>query len=113
MTTRASDTSQHVRFPIVESFTHSTPANPHWKLLGSARLNDGSLELTPNARSRAGTAVLDEPFPSTLGVTIDFDYSCEGGGSRDSPDRLGPWLSVLVTGFSTGASAKPRRCSRD
>ncbi|WP_171163682.1 DUF11 domain-containing protein [Streptomyces sp. I05A-00742] len=90
MTTRVPDTSRQVQFPIVESFTQGTVTNPHWKLLGSARLNGGSLELTPDARSRAGTAFLDEPFSSTLGVTIDFDYSCEGG------NQLGDGFSVYV-----------------
>ncbi|MGW1373534.1 hypothetical protein ACWD6P_04545 [Streptomyces sp. NPDC002446] len=90
MTERVPAASRQVQFPIVESFTQGTVTNPHWKLLGSARLNGGSLELTPNARSQAGTAFLDEPFSSTLGVTIDFDYSCEGGA------QLGDGFSVYV-----------------
>ncbi|WP_405843078.1 hypothetical protein OG528_31675 [Streptomyces platensis] len=90
MTQRVAAASQQVQFPIVESFTQGTVTNPHWKLLGSARLNGDSLELTPNAPSQAGTAFLDEPFSSTLGVTIDFDYSCEGG------DQLGDGFSVYV-----------------
>ncbi|MEU1629658.1 hypothetical protein ABZ746_31030 [Streptomyces sp. NPDC020096] len=89
MTTHASAASQQVQFPIVESFTQGTVTNPHWKLEG-ARLNDGSLELTPNERSKAGTAFLDQPFSSSLGVTIDFDYSCEGGAN------LGDGFSVYV-----------------
>ncbi|WP_424888903.1 lectin-like domain-containing protein [Streptomyces sp. XH2] len=82
MTTRVPDASQQAQFPIVESFTQSAPANPHWRLLGSARLNGGSLELTPDETSQAGTAFLDQPFSSTLGVTIDFDYACEGGSAQ-------------------------------
>ncbi|GHG78702.1 hypothetical protein GCM10018980_77350 [Streptomyces capoamus] len=68
---------QEAQFPIVESFTHQAPSNPHWTLLGTARLN-GSLELTADAASQAGTAFLDQPFSSSLGVTIDFDYAVEG-----------------------------------
>ncbi|MGD3105491.1 hypothetical protein [Streptomyces sp. YGL11-2] len=90
MTQRVPAASQQVQFPIIESFTQGTVPNPPWKLLGSARLNGGSLELTPNEGSQAGTAFLDEPFSSTLGVTIDFDYSCEGG------DQLGDGFSVYV-----------------
>ncbi|MEU5761284.1 hypothetical protein [Nocardia sp. NPDC047648] len=90
MTTYAPVTIQQAQFPIVESFTQQTVTNPHWQLLGSARLHDGSLELTPNANSQAGTAFLDQPFSSTLGVTIDFDYSCEGGAT------LGDGFSVYV-----------------
>ncbi|MEU8917290.1 hypothetical protein [Streptomyces nigrescens] len=90
MTQHVPVASQQVQFPIVESFTQGTVTNPHWKLLGSARLNGGSLELTPNERSQAGTAFLDESFSSSLGVTIDFDYSCEGG------TRLGDGFSVYV-----------------
>ncbi|MCP2315126.1 conserved repeat domain-containing protein [Nocardia amikacinitolerans] len=90
MTTFAPVTIQQAQFPIVESFTQDTVTNPHWQLLGSARLNGGSLELTPNANSQAGTAFLDQAFSSKLGVTIDFDYSCEGGST------LGDGFSVYV-----------------
>ncbi|GCD93751.1 DUF11 domain-containing protein [Embleya hyalina] len=82
---------QHAQFPIVESFTEDIPTNPHWQLLGSATLN-GSLELTPNAQAKAGTAFLDQPFSSTLGVTIDFDYSCEGGGGSGFGDGFSVYL---------------------
>lgn len=78
MTVQTPAAAQPVQFPIIESFTQTTPANPHWQLLGDARLNNGSLELTPDAESKAGTAFLDQPFSSSLGVTIDFDYACEG-----------------------------------
>lgn len=91
MTTHESETAAREQFPIIESFTRDTPANPHWKILGSARL-DGSLELTPNAQSQAGTAFLDQPFSSSLGVTIDFDYSCEGGGGMGLGDGFSVYL---------------------
>lgn len=92
MTTRASAASQQVQFPIVESFTQGTVTNPHWKLLGHAGLHGGSLELTPNTASQAGTAFLDQPFSSTLGVTIDFDYSCEGGSGGGFGDGFSVYL---------------------
>ncbi|MFF8447648.1 hypothetical protein ACF06Q_08105 [Streptomyces leeuwenhoekii] len=96
MTQRVPAASQQVQFPIVESFTQGTVKNPHWKILGSARLNGGSLELTPNAGSQAGTAFLDASFSSSLGVTIDFDYSCEGD------TRFGDGFSVyLIDGEQT------------
>lgn len=91
MTTHESETAAREQFPIIESFTQDAPANPHWKILGSARLN-GSLELTPNAQSQAGTAFLDQPFSSSLGVTIDFDYSCEGGGGMGLGDGFSVYL---------------------
>ncbi|MFH8346386.1 hypothetical protein [Streptomyces sp. NPDC018045] len=98
MTTHVSAAAQEVQFPIVESFTQDTVTDPHWRLQGSARLNGGGLELTPDERSRAGTAFLDQPFSSTLGVTIDFDYSCEGGA------ELGDGFSVYVIdgAYTTG-----------
>ncbi|MFD9354689.1 hypothetical protein [Streptomyces sp. NPDC060031] len=95
MTAQAS-ASRQVEFPIIETFTQGSVVNPHWQLLGSAELNNGSLELTPNANSKAGTAFLDQPFSSTLGVTIDFDYSCEGSAN------LGDGFSVyLIDGDRT------------
>ncbi|MFD8785175.1 hypothetical protein [Kitasatospora sp. NPDC059599] len=91
MTAQTTAATQPAQFPITESFTQSAPANPHWRLLGSARLN-GGLELTPNQTSQAGTAFLDQPFSSTLGVTIDFDYSCEGGGGAGFGDGFSVYL---------------------
>jgi uncharacterized repeat protein (TIGR01451 family) len=75
---RAPKAARQVEFPIIESFTSGHTANPHWKLKGSAALN-GSLELTPNQKSKAGTAFLDQAFSSKLGVTIDFDFAVTGG----------------------------------
>ncbi|MCJ1677643.1 hypothetical protein MTF65_09895 [Streptomyces sp. APSN-46.1] len=92
MTTRASAASQQVEFPIIESFAQEPLTNPHWKLHPSAQLNGGSLELTPNAVSQAGTVFLDQPFSSSLGVTIDFDYSCEGGSGREFGDGFSVYL---------------------
>jgi len=69
MTSQTRDTAQQpVQFPIIESFTQAAPTNPSWRLLGSAKLNGGGLELTPDTTSKAGTAFLDQPFSSALGV---------------------------------------------
>ncbi|MBC2875610.1 MULTISPECIES: lectin-like domain-containing protein [Streptomyces] len=96
MPVKASTASRQVQFPIVESFAQGTVTNPHWQLQGTARLTGGSLELTPNESSKAGTAFLNQPFSSALGVTIDFDYSCEGG------PELGDGFSVyLIDGEHT------------
>lgn len=81
--------------PITESFTNSTTDNGRWRILGSAVLN-GSLQLTPNARQTSGTALLDEAFPSSYGVAIDFDYEVEPGS------RPGDGFSVyLIDGSAT------------
>ena len=58
MTVQTPAVTQPAQFPITESFTQTTPDNPHWQLLGDAQLN-GSLELTSDAKSKAGTAFLD------------------------------------------------------
>ncbi|CAM5321886.1 hypothetical protein [Streptomyces abikoensis] len=80
MSQAAPASRQEAQFPIVESFLDETPTSPHWKLLGTAKLN-GSLELTADAQFQSGTAFLDQPFSSSLGVTIDFDYAVEGGNN--------------------------------
>lgn len=123
MTTQTTTDVQQVRFPITESFTASTPANPHWKLLGSARLDRGCLELTPDKGHEAGTAFLDQPFSSSLGVTIDFDYACVSGGGAasgtspgdgfclyliDGAETTGPGASGAALGYSLLAEDSPR-----
>jgi uncharacterized repeat protein (TIGR01451 family) len=75
MTAQTSVKSQQVQFPIVEPFTVAQPGS-YWRFLGAATLTGGSLQLTPDARAKAGTGFLDQPFSSSLGVTIDFDYEC-------------------------------------
>ncbi|QMU78347.1 hypothetical protein GXW83_24200 [Streptacidiphilus sp. PB12-B1b] len=93
MTGQMPDTAQQpVQFPITESFTGAAPENPHWRLLGTARLSEGALELTPDTQSKAGTAFLDQPFSSSLGVSIDFDYSCEGGSGQGLGDGFSLYL---------------------
>lgn len=84
-----------VQFPIIESFTNGHPTNPHWELKGSAQLN-GSLELTPDQKSKSGTALLNQPFSSALGVTIDFDFAVEGASTPPSA-----WATASASTSST------------
>lgn len=69
--------------PIEEVFDVEDVADlvHDWTLLGDATLAgaDG-LQLTPNERSKAGTALLNTPFPSKSGVSVEFDYYASGGG---------------------------------
>ncbi|MFJ6385116.1 hypothetical protein ACIQI7_34570 [Kitasatospora sp. NPDC092039] len=81
---RTAPTADEAVFPIDETFTAGRPVNPHWVLRGDATLTpgpDGSLRLTPDEKHEAGTAYLDQPFSSRLGVSIEFDYACEGSDS--------------------------------
>ncbi|MGK5630169.1 hypothetical protein, partial [Streptomyces sp. URMC 123] len=80
-----------LRFPVVESFAGDRTENPHWRLAGGARL-DGSLRLTPDAPYRSGSALLDQPFPSSLAFTLTFDYACERGAvpPPDAATALAP-----------------------
>ncbi|MFB7666944.1 hypothetical protein ACFC1R_23845 [Kitasatospora sp. NPDC056138] len=89
-------TPAEAAFPITESLTNSTTDNPNWKLRGEARLN-GSLELTPNSRDKAGTAFLDEAFSSTFGIAVDFDYAVQAG----APNGDGFSLYLIDGGATT------------
>ncbi|RKT53714.1 lectin-like domain-containing protein [Saccharothrix australiensis] len=69
-------------FPIVEPFQGGdvTGLAHDWTLHGDATLTaDDGLQLTPNERDRAGTVLLNTPFPSRAGVSIEFDYYASGG----------------------------------
>lgn len=67
-------------FPYKQSFAGSaTP--PGWKLHGSARMTgQGWLSLTPAQPFKAGTALLDVAFPSSDGISVQFDLAAYGGG---------------------------------
>ncbi|MFC8424652.1 hypothetical protein ACFUN7_27875 [Streptomyces sp. NPDC057236] len=95
-------------FPITESFSNSTTDNSRWRILGSAVLN-GSLQLTPNAKQTSGTALLDEAFPSSYGVAIDFAYEVEPGSTPgdgfsvyliDGSATTGPGATGAGLGYS-------------
>ncbi|QQQ74022.1 DUF11 domain-containing protein [Saccharothrix sp. 6-C] len=69
-------------FPIEETFRATRVADlaHDWTLRGDATLvGDDGLQLTPAANDKAGTALLNTPFPSSAGVAIDFDFYCAGG----------------------------------
>ncbi|MFE9749005.1 hypothetical protein ACFYOT_29205 [Saccharothrix saharensis] len=69
-------------FPIEETFRVSRVEDLEhdWTLRGDATLaGDDGLQLTPAEREKAGTALLNVPFPSTAGVSVDFDFYCAGG----------------------------------
>ncbi|KUM91717.1 hypothetical protein AQI88_35455 [Streptomyces cellostaticus] len=87
-------------FPIIESFKDGHVTHPHWKLRGKAILTEGpngALQLTSDSGDQAGTAYLNQPFSSKLGVSIEFDYACYG----DS-DNFGDGFSFyLIDGKET------------
>ncbi|MCE6996138.1 hypothetical protein LZG04_15190 [Saccharothrix sp. S26] len=69
-------------FPIEETFraTRVEDLAHDWTLRGDATLaGDDGLQLTPAEREKAGTALLNIPFPSRAGVSVDFDFYCAGG----------------------------------
>ncbi|MEU4449183.1 hypothetical protein AB0K14_28465 [Actinosynnema sp. NPDC050801] len=69
-------------FPIEETFRVSRvdDLDHNWTLRGDATLvGDDGLQLTPAANNKAGTALLNVPFPSAAGVAIEFDFYCAGG----------------------------------
>lgn len=69
-------------FPIEETFrvARVEDLEHDWTLRGDATLvGDDGLQLTPAEREKAGTALLNVPFPSTAGVSVDFDFYCSGG----------------------------------
>ncbi|KOX16045.1 hypothetical protein ADK67_40705 [Saccharothrix sp. NRRL B-16348] len=71
-------------FPIEETFrvTDAKSLQHDWTLHGDATLTgDHGLQLTPNANYKAGTALLNTPFPSHSGVSIEFDYYAAGGNA--------------------------------
>ncbi|MET9323629.1 hypothetical protein ABZX75_26115 [Streptomyces sp. NPDC003038] len=77
--------------PITETFMESTTDNPHWKIHPTAVLN-GCLELTPDNHNKSGAALLDQAFPSSEGVVIDFDYSAEHRGGNSAGDGFSVFL---------------------
>ena len=68
-------------FPIVEDFTDMSG----WTLSGHAvhDAGNGWLQLTSNVTWQAGLAVLDTPFSSAYGVTVEFDFYAGGGSGAD------------------------------
>ncbi|MEU4767966.1 hypothetical protein AB0H12_32425 [Actinosynnema sp. NPDC023794] len=81
-TARTEEAPSIAVFPIEETFrvARVEDLEHDWTLRGDATLpGDDGLQLTPAAHNKAGTALLNVPFPSTAGVAVDFDFSCSGG----------------------------------
>jgi uncharacterized repeat protein (TIGR01451 family) len=74
-------------FPINEPFRSATTNNPNWRLIPDAdgwpkltNEGDGWLQLTGAELGQSpGSAVLDDPFPTNLGIAVEFDYATFGG----------------------------------
>jgi hypothetical protein len=112
-------------FPLFESmngqFTHP------WTTAGSTAFNSGWLRLTSEQDNMAGTAVMDDAFPSSRGITVEFDYAAYGGftynGSRGDGmtlfllDGTAPSSTVGAPGAGLGyactSSPVPGPCQRD
>ncbi|MFF2269800.1 hypothetical protein ACFVTZ_16170 [Cellulosimicrobium cellulans] len=71
-------------FPIEEPFGSASPNDPAWVPFGEATLTgegDGWLRLTDVDTTNGGFGgyVLDSPFPTDLGVVVEFEYATWGG----------------------------------
>ncbi|PSL51898.1 putative repeat protein (TIGR01451 family) [Saccharothrix carnea] len=81
-TSRTENAPSIAVFPLEETFrvARVEDLEHDWTLRGDATLvGDDGLQLTPAAHDKAGTALLNVPFPSTAGVAVDFDFYCAGG----------------------------------
>jgi uncharacterized repeat protein (TIGR01451 family) len=65
-------------FPIKEKFDGNTVPSG-WKLFGNATIGGGWLRLVPAKNDQAGTAFLNQAFPSALGISVEFDLAAWGG----------------------------------
>jgi uncharacterized repeat protein (TIGR01451 family) len=69
-------------FPINEPFTGAATNNPDWVFTDFAHLTDenpGWLQLTNTGNFVAGSATLNDAFPATLGIVVNFQYATYGG----------------------------------
>ncbi len=68
-------------FPIVEYFTDISG----WTLTGTAAHDAGNgwVQLTNTSNNQAGLAVLNTPFSSTYGITVEFDFYAGDGTGAD------------------------------
>jgi LPXTG-motif cell wall-anchored protein len=64
--------------PVNESFADLETVNA-WTALGTAQLNNGSLQLTPSSGGN-GAYVLDTPIPADGGLEVEFDWENIGTG---------------------------------
>ena len=82
--------------PIDEPMTGSTLSNGSWLLQGTAQLTnvpvgDGWMELTPTTGG-LGSVVLNEAFPTSSGVVVEFDYSVTQGNTGQIADGFSFYL---------------------
>jgi uncharacterized repeat protein (TIGR01451 family) len=90
----------HGQFSINETFKNNT-INSGITLGGSAALTsgvsdpqgEGWLRITGSTNNQAGYAVIDKPFPSNMGVLIDFEYTTwSTPGDGNGADGLSVFL---------------------
>ncbi|MGW0251967.1 hypothetical protein ACWDYH_35595 [Nocardia goodfellowii] len=84
MSVEISAAANLLQLPIVEPFTQAQPNNPNWRFTNYARLDEGCLVLNTEHTQTPlpGLALLDQPFPSAQGVTIDFDLAKSRGDNE-------------------------------
>ncbi|MFI9205729.1 hypothetical protein [Streptomyces sp. NPDC053048] len=87
-------------FPYKQSFAGTT-VPPDWKLYGSAKMTgEGWLSLTQAQTYQAGTALLNIAFPSTDGISVEFDLAAHGGSSTVAD---GMSFFLIDGAYETGA----------
>ena len=82
ITCSAYSTFLRAQIDLFEPGTNSAPVNKNVKLLGSAKFTAGSadpagrgyIRLTGDVRSDVGGLIIDEAFPSNMGVVVEFEY---------------------------------------
>ncbi len=96
-------TEASAQFPFGESFQNATA--PGFVIGGAAGLTsgnpdpvgDGWLRVTPATNNRFGYAYNQTPFPSSEGISYEFDYAVHGGSGADG------FAFVLFNGATTDA----------
>jgi outer membrane protein OmpA-like peptidoglycan-associated protein len=96
-------TNASAQFPFGESFQNATA--PGFVIGGAASLTGGSIDpegegwlrLTPASNQRFGYAYNQTAFPSSEGISYEFDYAAWGGSGADG------FAFVLFDGATTDA----------
>ncbi|MCH0558142.1 hypothetical protein [Streptomyces sp. MUM 16J] len=88
-----SDLPRALTFPVHETFDRSSNSG---STVGSAAVTgDGWMRLTSAASGQAGTWKMNDSFPSSLGVIVEFTYATYGGTAFDG--KRGDGLSFYLT----------------
>lgn len=94
-----------VNFPVLEPmngrFIH------RWTTAGSTAFDSGWLRLTPAQNGMAGTAIMDDPFPSDRGIAVEFDYAAYGGTTFNGSRGDGMTLFLLDGTASSSTVGAP------